>query len=235
MPKKGEEGNNGEEGVTKEEFEKLQKSLAGLANLPKAMEQIGQGMKGLGDQMKVLSDLAVASVDDKKKTTKTNVTSEALEDMNNAQLVDHIVERMTSELLPVISEKIDGLDQKTTRSDLKGQVEKMQGDHEDFWQWQQEMTAIAKVHPDLPINRLYELARAENPDKVVEIDKKAEETKKAAEKEEGSKEPPFGGLTPTSGVTIPDGEAAKTIKEAAESAWDTAMADVPAHMLEGST
>lgn len=232
MAKEGEKKEEG--GVSKEEFAALTKSLAGLANLPKTIEQIGQGMTAMSEQLKTLATIQVDASKGKKKDAKPNVTEEALEDMSNAQLVSHIVERMTSELLPVINDKIDGLDQKTTRTDLKGQVEKMQGEHKDFWQWQDEMTAIAKVHPDLSITRLYELARAESPEKVVEIEKKEVEAKKAAEDEEGSKEPPFGGLTPTSGVIIPDGEAAKTIKEAAESAWDKTMSEVPVRVLEGS-
>lgn len=220
-----------DDSVSKKEFDELKRSLAGLANLPKTMEQLGAGMTALSNQVK---GMETARLDDvhKKKVEKVDLTADQLEDMSNGQLVSHIVKTLSDKLLPAINEKFDILDQRATKSDLRTQVTKAEGDHRDFWEWQEEMTSLAKLHPDLTINRLYTLAKSENPDKASELEKKADSEKKADVKKEEDAAP-FGGLLPTSGITVPEGESSKDIKEASNSAWDKVMADVPMAMLQG--
>ncbi|KKK92005.1 hypothetical protein LCGC14_2707270, partial [marine sediment metagenome] len=121
---------------------------------------------------------------------------------------------------------------------VKREFAKAKEDFPDFMEWKDEMRDIITAHPELSAENIYLLARAKNPEKVKEIDKKAKEEK--GEKEEIDESGKlkgmraFGGLTPTSGASV-ENDGKKQPKEAALSAWDQAMSNVPDSLVGGQS
>lgn len=189
-----------------------------LPDLAKSLSTLQQGFKGLND---TVAALKAGSLDASGKSGKGGKKGkeddededEDIEALDNKGLLKHISKRVGKIIEPAIK-KADDAESVAHLNDLKQQVEKLAGEKKDFWDWKEEMGALVKEHPDLSPRRLYSLARAENPKKAAEMDKKY------ADDGDGEK-PKFGGLMPTSGKN-------KNVKkmnasEAAEAAWQATM------------
>lgn len=150
-----------------------------------------------------------------------------LEALTNAQLLKKIEARVLKIIKPAL-EQVDGVADAAVGKEMAEAVKQAAKDHPDFWEWKEEIAALAKKKPSLDPEELYTLVRNKNPDKAVELDGKA---KKAAAKkkqdagedvdDEGEPRVPFGGLTPTSGRN----RSAKkmNVAEAVEDAWQKTM------------
>lgn len=135
--------------------------------------------------------------------SESQVTVEDLEGMSRADLVAYIAgtmqrsfdERLRDALQPIVNAL--GQQQNTVATDqVTRQIDALKnGDGrypaaKDFDDWKGDMAELSKVHTTLNIRQLYNLARAENPTKAADLDKKY------APPPEPTK-PRWGGLTPT--------------------------------------
>lgn len=176
-------------------------------------------MSVLNEKLDSLSD----KDDDPPK--KRDPDSRSLETMNRAEFMQAIfdkIEAMLDGKIEPLSKDIKNADEKASKKEIARQIKKAQEAHPDFWEWKEEMGAIANANPSLSVEDVYTLARTKNPDKVVEMDKKFKKGDEKKDEEEEERKPnpdaPFA-LTPTSGVTI-EGSEDMTKDDAAEAAWN---------------
>jgi len=140
-----------------------------------------------------------------------------LELLSRADFAKHIVKTVekvvNKNVVEPLTQQLQALQANTTRSELTGAVKELRAAHKDFDEWKGEMLSLAKEHPGLPPNRLYKLARAENPDKAAKLDKANAPPIEAPSRPRG-----FGGLTPNQSGT---GSRARNMpgKDAATAAW----------------
>src|SRR5690606_20441390 len=129
-----------------------------------------------------------------------------------------------------LSEQVRTVASHTQASTVAAEVKEVAAENKDFWEWQQEMLALAKQHPTLNPRRLYYLARSENPEKAQAMDKKYKsgssedgEAGKEGDGQNKSKKIPisFGGLTPSGATGGRKSMQEKMAKSsAADKAWE---------------
>ncbi len=152
------------------------------------------------------------------------------ENMDSKALFSHILNAVTSaseKTAEQVTEQVNSLRSEIGRkdsSDALASVRSAKG-NEDFDDWLPEMKALAETNKGLTVERLFLLAKAENPQKVADlVEKYKTEEQKALEKQEkdDADHPTFLSLTPTStneGIstdTDPDNRVG--IKEGVEAA-----------------
>lgn len=155
-------------------------------------------------------------------------TDDELESMSRKDLLAYIEKKFSktvqSQLKP-LQENLQNTSQETERTRIQQQVKEAETSHPDFWEWKTEMGELVQRYPNLSVNDLYTLARANNADKARQLDEARAEKEKPAQQQ-----PRFGGLTPTSGTqTQRTGEM--DTKTAAESAWDEVMSGLPKDLI----
>ncbi len=158
----------------------------------------------------------------------------ALEAMSRSELVDHIVKNVGKG----IAKQLKGVSRDTESVRITAQKEKIiqqvtdaREKFPDFDEWKTEMLGRAKSHPDLTPEELYHIVRAEDPTKSDKIKETSAEKKKKEDDKKGEEEgQAFGGLTPTS-RTATNKSGKMNAKDAADSAWETAMSGVPAEVI----
>lgn len=157
-----------------------------------------------------------------------------VERVSRAELVAHIDKRFSMALAKGLKPIMDRLESNSTDVEtdrVRTEFAKAQADHSDFMEWKEEMRAIITDHPGLSADAIYKLARANDPTKAAEIDEKAKEGKgEEGEKARSERRRAFGGLMPTSGVSL-EKDGKKQPKEAASAAWEEVMGQVPADVL----
>lgn len=204
-------------------FLELGKLLKGITTV---VQQQSQTIGGLRTLMETTAAKAKEVVKEVKEEP------EDLEEMSKKDLADLILGKVGSLLETKLTEmgtKMDGALQKVNNRFISDDVTKFAGDTKDFKDWEGEMGALAKGHPTLSIKDLYALAKAQNPDKVKEVDTKyADKTTK-----DDARLQLFGGFRPTTNGDASgsgDGKEAKkmTVDEALEKSWEEATASFPA-------
>ena len=135
----------------------LAKSVQSLAALPKTLEGLIGAMTAMNAKVDGLADAGKRPA----AKPKTDVTSETLEDMDNGQLANHILEQVVEKVGKPIIERLETMNTDTTRKDVSSQVKEAETAHADFWEWREDMSTIAKDHPDLPIEKIYQLPLSE--------------------------------------------------------------------------
>lgn len=182
---------------------------------------------GLGQQVKALTEVSAGGGGGRDHDTVDDKTSVSvkLEEMSREQFGDHLIDRMSKEVVDPIRKTVQQDTDSRIHSNLTNQVRSASENHPDFNHWHEEIKAITKAHPTMNVEEAYQLVRVQDPDKSKGIDtelKKADE--KAAKEREKSPAaavtPIFGGLLPTSGMTSDKEDGAMTAKEAGEAAWD---------------
>ncbi len=157
-----------------------------------------------------------------------------IERVSRTELVNHLDKRFAKSLTKALKPILDRLENTSTTVEtdrIRREFTKAQDDHSDFMEWKDEMREIMSAHPDLSAERLYRLARSENPEKVKEIDAKVKEgTNEEDEKKLSERKRVFGGLTPTSGTSV-ENDGKKEPKDAAVAAWKEVMGQVPDEVL----
>lgn len=166
-----------------------------------------------------------------KAAPKKDVDELDLERMSRKDLVKHILSAMQEQLIKPLSESMKAQQEGLVAEKTRKEIEEASKD-KHFWEYEAEMTALAKTHPDLSIDELYALARHKSPEKTQKLDEvKAKEEADRKAEEEKNKEPEFLGLFPTSGKAESGGKLKPD--EAVRKAWDavgmdTALAAVAA-------
>lgn len=161
-----------------------------------------------------------------------------LETMDRAQYAQFIVNKVVKEIGKVIEPveaRAQNAELTATAEALTRQVNATAEKYEDFWQWKDEIKALAKESPGLSPERLYKLARAENPDKAKDVDEKlAKEREKKGQTgdrqtqsrgTDGKFKVRFGGFTPN-GSGGETGNRKMSPSEAASAAWDMVTAEL---------
>ncbi|MAH50910.1 hypothetical protein CMI37_34155 [Candidatus Pacearchaeota archaeon] len=209
----------------KSENEKQPKGLEALAEMltgiSTSVNALTQRMDGLERTQQPAQKPA-----DKEIVKREEKTEEELDDMSRSEFMQHLVGEIGETVIKPLAARIDQSAQDTKVDKTASAIEKARAEHKDFGEFEKEIIAVAQEVPGISVERAYQTARQENPEKAVEMDEKyksdedktAEADKEALAKanEEGM---PFGGLTPTSGVVSKD-VAYEDDREAFDAAWD---------------
>jgi len=161
--------------------------------------------------------------DDKAKNKPTDISERDLEQMSRPQFMQHMMGQfkgILEETIKPISSQVETETITRKQRDVAGQIETAAGKYKDFWDWKEDMGRLAKVHPTLPVDDLYHLARQKSPDRTKELDEKYNPPEPEKKPAEG-----FGGLFPNSGnLSSEELEKDMTSDEAANLAWEKTMA-----------
>jgi hypothetical protein len=215
----------GSSGVSKEEFDKLAKTVTNLAS---TLEKTVKGLETFGGSLsKIQSSIDGLKPRDPPKTRAPDKDTD-LELLSRKEFLDLIMEKINislDEKLKPVATRVEDVDSKALEKDLKEQVEKARAAHKDFNDWATEIGAQFQRNPNLSVEEAYTLARSSNANKSKELDEKYKSTSGEGRKEGGeSKKPPFLGFTPTSGKS--ERNKKMTSKDAASAAWDEVMSSV---------
>lgn len=168
-----------------------------------------------------------------------------LESMPRQQFVEHIVGQVLkgvrTQIAEPLNQRINQLGAQGVQHSLASEVERLGGTrqadgsysggkYKDFWDWRDEILSVAKQTPNATVERLYHIARAENPKKTEDLAKKYSPPK---DEGEGNRTTDgetrkirlrgFGGLTPGQSGTGARGRKMAG-PEAANAAWSEAVA-----------
>lgn len=191
------------------------------AQFKQLVESVGVLAQGLKSTQQSISDLNDRTVVPGKDDEATPPTSEEdLDDMSRTDYANHIgntIMGKVGEQLEKISEQITGVNTKVDRSDIINTVKQLSKDNVEFDDLKPETAAVAKRIPGISIEDAFTLAKAENPEKVKELEEKFQ----AESGDTEEKKAMFGGLTPTSGQSAKGINMSK--QEAGNSAWDETM------------
>lgn len=216
-----------------------------IDSITSAMQQTNEMMQKLAEQVvsqqEMLSSLQ-SKGQEKKEDKKINVD---LESMGNTELAMHIIDQVSQ----LLDQKVKPVEDKaseainlTSRESVSRLIDKAAEQYPDFYEWTDEMQKLAEENPTLSPERLYKLARSENPDKAAEIDGKEKGEEKESplpNKEDSSPSPSakqrekqkeFGGLPPGNAPTEP--KTNLTQDDAAQTAWDEALAEFGGNVSE---
>jgi len=209
-------------------FKQMQQAIQGITLL---VQQGAANQKSMQDNFsKMIEKLGEPA--SRKTEVALEDQNDAINDLDNVSLMQLVV----SEVGRVVDEKIGGVTDtlNTTRQSindtrLTGEIKQIMSTNPDFMEWKTEMAALAKDNPTLTIERVYKLAKLENPEKAQELAEKYDESDKKPETGYLSLMPTGGGFDDA------DGENAKTKEEAMNAAWDATVAEFPglANMGEG--
>lgn len=202
------------------DFEKLNATLTSLGS---AMQSVQQSVESLGERVATVERGGNGGGEPPAPQYQPpSFDSSELESLSRGDFAKYLMnafsEMLKHEMGQTVGElqkNVQGVQQTTVASEMKREIEKLESEKKDFWDWKSEMIELRKENPNLSISRLYALARAENPDKAQELDKKY--TPPPAD-EGKPKEPAFGGFFPSSMNT--EENTSMKPDEAATKAWD---------------
>jgi len=202
-----------------------------LTPMVDSIKGIQDGMKGLADEVTSIKEAQgkVKDTDDDDKDKDKDLDDRTLESLSRKDFMGHIVEQfgklVDAKIKPVATQLDDG-QTKQLEADVAKAVKKAEADHEDFWDWKEEMGKELQKNPYLYPEDAYVLAKAKDPGKAKELETKhlsEDEKKKIEEAKKKKDQPQFGGLTPTSGKTVESTKMKQ--EEASELAWNETMGD----------
>lgn len=137
---------------------------------------LGQSMQQMQQQMNVIQNKANNVPVATAPEVKEEISDYDLEALSRKDYSAHMITEMIKQIQPFLEKQessLKVLENKSFTSGLQGQVSLMRNKHKDFDDWQTEMSAQYKENSTLSVEQLYHLSRASNPEKVEEIDKKA--------------------------------------------------------------
>ena len=158
----------------------------------------------------------------KKETEEVNPGAMDLESMSRSDFSKYLIGEFQKTIGKPLSDRISKNEDQRAASAREAEVTVAAGKHGDFWEYQDEIRALAKTHPSLDIDSLYALAKHAAPEKVAAgLAKVKKEERAEKKKEEDEKPDVFGGLLPTSGVTksntgMSSGDAAQAAAESVQ-------------------
>jgi hypothetical protein len=156
-----------------------------------------------------------------------DVDEATLEAMPRRAFTDFLLKEFNKNLeknLKPIQDQVVAASVHSQTTQMEVQAREFASQHEDFADWKDEMVAIAEQHSNLPIARIYSLARAESPEKAAKLDK-AIKARKESETDSGPRrENRRPALTPSGGGGEGKPPARMNAQDAATAAWDEAVA-----------
>lgn len=150
---------------------------------PKWVEELKASFGQVGTGINTLVELAKASGskrEEPKKEEEVDTGEDLLEDQQlelmpraafAQRLMQSFEQSLDGKLAPLV-EQIQSQGQNILRDHYVREAEKFAAKTKDFAEWSDEMQEIAKDNPNLPISRIYAIARSENPTKAAEMSKK---------------------------------------------------------------
>jgi hypothetical protein len=208
-------------------------SLEGIKGLSAVMQGLKEGISTLNRRMDTIETnrITAANIAEDEADKRPDVTEDQLDDMSRSQFMTHMISTINDTLVQPVAERIDGDAAALRKGDATKLIEAAAAAHPDFNEFSKEIATIARTMPGITPERAYQMARAEDPAKSVEMDMKYEtdEQKKVkadakALEEANSGDTPFGGLAPTSGVPAEKVDF-KDDREAFDDAWKTHVTD----------
>jgi len=202
----------------KDEDDTSLKMLEVMASVNKNLEGMAAKFGEFGEK---LDGFGVKDDEDEgdEDKGKDDYSYDDLETLDRRGFMDVIVKKVTgaidSKLKPV-TESLNTIDSNSKTQGVEVMIKAAVEKYPDFWEWKAEMGEEVKRNDRLTAEDAYVLAKQKDPDKVKKL---AEAANKGKDKEEDVKDvdQPFGGLTPTSGKTVPTEKM--TSDQAAEMAW----------------
>jgi hypothetical protein len=180
-------------------------------------------MRNLMQLAQTNQDNAQAAARAQADADPTPVDPAHLETLNRKEFSDHIVNQVlravNKQVVEPMNQRLEMISSNTTRGELQRMVETAAAQHKDFGEWRQEMIGLAGTYKGLPPEALYHLARASNPEKVSELDKRYNPPPAKAEP---IRLRSFGGLTPSQSGTGNRGQRMNS-QDAADAAWAEAV------------
>lgn len=172
-----------------------------------------------------LGKLAEPAEEEESSAVDYNVDLESMSNTELANKMLEVIEDRVGQFSKSIEQKIDQFDSKVGTVSAQSQVNETRGKYQDFDHYKDEMVQLARENPGLSVERLYRLAKAENPQKVEEVDKKLAAENPPPEKDEGEDKPKrFGGMIPTGGFIPVSENTRMKPKDAADKAWEDVIA-----------
>lgn len=161
-----------------------------------------------------------------------NYDATTLETLPRAQFMDYMLKHFKANLegaLKPINERINNVGVSAQTQAWIQEGEKVKAKNPDFPEWKDEMLALAKDHPNMGIQRLYTLAKAENPEKVAELAKKYKKeddtsTEGKPKPKAGNGKPKPFSMSPGSGGTSDTKNQKMNAQDAAADAWEQTVA-----------
>lgn len=224
---KDEGKDSGKETSPNPEFEKL---VEGMEALGKGMEAL---QKGQADNATRLAELDATGADkqnaddadaDKGGDDFLGGSSEDIERLSRTEFANKIIDRVVKAVdkqMKQVTEEVEGVRKDAGNTALENQIEKLEAKHKDFWDWQPEIKILAQENPGTSLQRLYAMAKHENPNKLAEMEKKYKKDDETGKGGDSSKSKNFGGLTPTSSAIEHTEKMDKT--SAADKAFEETM------------
>lgn len=204
-----------------------------LKSLPQGVQDaVKTAIREVSGEQAAAHAAAKAAADDDAEDGDNDID---LERLSRSELVNFINKGLSKTLSKVLKPIQDRLESTSTDAEVdrvRREFAKANEDFPDFMEWKEEMRGIISLHPELSAEDVYLLARAKNPDKVKEVNEKLQEGKgEKDEKALSERKRAFGGLTPTSGISL-EKDGKKQPKEAAGAAWDEVFGQVDKELLE---
>lgn len=235
MPPDENTDDKGKGDISAESLKGLNEAIAGL---PEGIQDsVSKGVQAaMAKAAKEVADRKALEDQDDDDDDDDTAGDDDLEKMDRGQFANFIVGRLKKEVGKDFKE-LTRSNQETrldaAKDKLQRQLAKLKDDHPDFLEYKDDIARIAETHPDLSPEDLYTLAKAKNPAKREELEKKSAEEKKKKEAEEHKEQRArFAGFTPTSGSSG-DKTGKMSQKDAAGSAWDETMASLPKELIGG--
>jgi hypothetical protein len=213
-------GAEGGEGKPEDATPDLGAVSEGMASLSQNMAAMQEGINTLFQK---ISEREERDMAEPEPEPEPNPLDSDLETLSRADFANAIVKAVTSnieqKMVKPVKETVTQLHDRVETRDVRAELKEAASNHKDFMEWRDEMVAKAKTVQGLSAEDAYFLARASNPDKAKEMDKKY-----ADPAPEDKREKPFGGMRPQSGTT----ERTTTMKphDAAEAAWEETMSEL---------
>jgi hypothetical protein len=134
--------------------------------------------------------------------------------------VNNIVQEAIKAALTPVMQQVQHAQTTATTVDLNRTIDQLKSQHKDFSDWKDEMIGLAKQHPTLGMEHLYQLARASNAAKATELHTKYNPPP-------ARPAPRFGGLVPGSVSGSPGTPKPLTPQQASFEAYQETQAKYP--------
>lgn len=213
--------------------------LAALAEgMTKAVGTFSEKIDGLTQRMDAIEQRGAQGPededDDEDEDPEPDPDDDADPDLMTGKELLTRVEKGIDRRFKGLEKRLGASDDRLSEAQARAQVDAAREKFPDFNEFTQEIADIARKQPTLPIDDMYYLAKARNPEKVAKVEaaqkkeaseKKVAEARKEADDERATaiegRRKAFGGLTPTSGKATENQR--KSFDDASESSWQQHM------------
>lgn len=248
------DGNNSSPGDLAQISEILKKNQEGMAAVMQAMQQMAtsftESMTSIQESIQSLNEHVLsgggssrnrnpALDDDDGDPDDDDTDFEHLSRAEFAQRLRKSFLKDMKELLKPLQETLETTHMTSSRTAAAQEAERVAAKYPDFWYFKEEMVKIAKENPELSVERIYKLAKAEaSPEKLREVEQKIKEKEGDTQNQPGPGRPGFGGMPPSGRVALEPPKPGEKIDKitAAERAWNAVVPkDSPLATLDQET